>query len=116
MRSQHRAAVAASLVLVQLFFGVHYLAAKVLLRDIPPLPWAVLRVTAAAVVLLAATLALRKKLPRDPKDLGLLALFSVFGVVVNQVCFVEGLSRTTPTHSASASRFLLFKTAWASFK
>ena len=100
MRSQHRAAVAASLVLVQLFFGVHYLAAKVLLRDIPPLPWAVLRVTAAAVVLLAATLALRKKLPRDPKDLGLLALFSVFGVVVNQVCFVEGLYRTTPTHSA----------------
>jgi drug/metabolite transporter (DMT)-like permease len=95
-----RAAVAVSLVLVQVFFGVHYLAAKILLRDIPPRAWAVLRVTAAAAVLLAATFALRRKLPREPRDLGLLALFSIFGVVVNQVCFVEGLYRTTPTHSA----------------
>jgi len=29
-----------------------------------------------------------------------LAVFSVFGVAVNQVCFVEGLQRTTATHSA----------------
>src|SRR6185503_1606907 len=95
-----RAAVAVSLVLVQVFFGVHYLAAKILLRDIPPRAWAVLRVTAGAAVLLAAVFALRRRLPREPRDLGLLALFSIFGVVVNQVCFVEGLYRTTPTHSA----------------
>jgi drug/metabolite transporter (DMT)-like permease len=55
---------------------------------------------AAALVLVGAALALGRALPRNPRDLLQLALFAVFGVVVNQVCFVEGLFRTTPTHSA----------------
>jgi len=29
-----------------------------------------------------------------------LALYALFGVVINQSCFVEGLSRTTPIHSS----------------
>ena len=33
-------------------------------------------------------------------DLAAIALFSIFGVVVNQVCFVEGLSRTATPHSS----------------
>jgi drug/metabolite transporter (DMT)-like permease len=33
-------------------------------------------------------------------DVARLALFSLFGVVLNQVCFTEGLARTTPAHSA----------------
>ena len=37
---------------------------------------------------------------RDPGDLARLALFSIFGIVINQVCFIEGLARTTPTHSS----------------
>jgi drug/metabolite transporter (DMT)-like permease len=42
----------------------------------------------------------RHRLPRAPRDLAALALFSIFGVVINQVCFVEGLARTTTSHSA----------------
>jgi drug/metabolite transporter (DMT)-like permease len=89
-----------ALTLVQIFFGLHYVAAKVLLQHIPPRAWAAVRVTAAALVLLAAARVLRRPLPRRPGDLRRIALYSIFGVVVNQICFVEGLSRTTPTHSS----------------
>lgn len=94
------AAVFAALVLVQIFFGVHYLAAKIVLEEIPPRAWATMRVGAAALLLLVIVRASGRRLPTRAADLGRLALYSVFGVAVNQVCFVEGLSRTTPTHSS----------------
>ncbi len=95
-----RAAVSGALLLVQLFFGLHYLAAKLVLAEIPPRAWAGIRVVAAAAVLLVLVSALRVPLRFSRGDLGRLAAYSLFGVVINQVCFVEGLYRTTPTHSA----------------
>lgn len=95
-----RARVIAALVVVQLFFGVHYLMAKVLLVTIPPRVWAPIRVAGAAAILVTAASAMGRPFPRERGDLGRLALFSVFGVIINQICFVEGLHRTTPTHSA----------------
>jgi drug/metabolite transporter (DMT)-like permease len=95
-----RARVIASLTLIQVLFGVHYLAGKILLREIPPSAWAVIRVAAAALILVIVAAAAGRRFPRAPRDLALLAVFSVFGVAVNQVCFVEGLSRTTAIHSA----------------
>jgi len=95
-----RMTVVGALILVQVFFGVHYLAAKVLLEFIPPRAWAVLRVIPAALLLLIAVRALGHRLPSARGDLLRLAVFSIFGVVINQVCFVEGLSRTTPAHSS----------------
>ena len=95
-----RAAVIASLVAVQVLFGIHYFAAKILMQTIPPRVWAPTRVVGAALVLLAAARMLGRAFPRGGKDLGSLALFSLFGVAINQVCFVEGLHRTTATHSA----------------
>lgn len=89
-----------ALVVVQVFFSLHYLAAKVLLDTIPPRSWALLRAGSGALILLAAAAALRRPFPRRPGDLAKLALFALFGIVVNQVCFVEGLHRTTPSHSA----------------
>ena len=86
--------------LVQVFFGVHYLLAKVVLREIPPAVWALIRVSAAAALLLATVVLSGKRLPRSPAVLARLALYAVFGVVINQLCFVEGLSRTTPGHSS----------------
>ena len=96
----HRTGVHASLIAVQVFFGFHYLAAKLVLAEMPPRAWAFSRIAAAAVVLWVICRMLRRPVPRDPKVWGLLGLFSIFGVGINQVCFVEGLSRTTPTHSA----------------
>lgn len=95
-----RAPVYGALVLVQVLFGLHYLASKVLLREIPPALWALMRVASAAVLLLVIVRLLGRRLPRSGKVLGRLALYSVFGVVINQLCFVEGLSRTTPSHSS----------------
>lgn len=92
--------VSGALLLVQLLFGLHYPAAKLLLLEFNPRAWALLRVSAAGVLLLVATLWLRKPLPRDWRVLGRLALFSLFGVVINQWCFVEGLARTSASHSA----------------
>jgi drug/metabolite transporter (DMT)-like permease len=85
---------------VQVVFGTHYVAGKVVLEELPPLPWAALRVTGAALLLLALTLARRQRVPLDRGTLGRFAGFAVLGVVINQICFVEGLSRTTPVHSS----------------
>jgi len=95
-----RTGVHVSLIAVQVFFGVHYLAAKLVLEEMPPRAWAFSRIAAAAIVLWVICMLMRKPIPRDPRIWGWLGLFSIFGVGINQLCFVEGLSRTTPTHSA----------------
>ena len=95
-----RVRVVLALTLIQVLFGLHYLAGKVVLREIPPRAWAPLRVAGATLLLLVLTRALGRRFPRAPRDLALLAVFSVFGVAINQVCFVEGLSRTSAIHSA----------------
>jgi len=96
-----RALVVAALVAVQVFFGLHYIAAKFIMTAIPPRSWAVLRIVPAAALLMVIVLIARpRRLPRQPRDLAAIALFSIFGVVINQVCFVEGLSRTPTSHSA----------------
>ncbi|MBX7219537.1 MAG: DMT family transporter [Blastocatellia bacterium] len=89
----------AALLTVQLFFGINYYATKVILAEIPPRAWAVLRIAAAALLLLGwHTLFVRTYPTR--RDFGWLALFAVFGVMLNQIFFIEGLARTTPAHSA----------------
>ena len=90
-----------ALLLVQGLFGLHYYAAKLVLVEIPPLAWATLRVTAAAALMLPLAL-VRPGAGALPgrADLGRLAGLSLLGVIINQVCFVAGLARTTPTHSS----------------
>ncbi|TDI45458.1 MAG: DMT family transporter [Acidobacteria bacterium] len=100
-RPRTQAGAAGLLVVVQVLFGVHYFAAKIVLAEIPPLAWAGLRVAAAALFLLplAFLISGRRAVPR-PADLARLAGLSLLGVVINQWAFVEGLSRTSITHSA----------------
>lgn len=102
----------AALTVIQVFFGVHYLAGKIVLHEIPPRAWAPLRVAGAAVLLLGLTRALGRRFPAAPRDLALLAMFSIFGVSINQICFVEGLSRTTAIHSAIINTLI---PAWTLF-
>lgn len=89
-----------ALILVQVFFGVHYFVAKLALAMMPPRAWAAVRITGAAVVLMAYNLLFLRRHPRSVGDTARLALYALFGVVLNQILFVEGLSRTTPAHSA----------------
>jgi drug/metabolite transporter (DMT)-like permease len=95
-----RVRVYGALVLVQVFFGIHYFVTKLLLESITPRAWAALRISGAALLLLAWELGIRRGRPPHWKQLRSLAVFAVFGVVLNQILFVEGLSRTTPSHSS----------------
>jgi drug/metabolite transporter (DMT)-like permease len=89
-----------ALVLVQAIFGVHYLVAKLLLEMLPPRAWAAVRILGGSALLLLYNLLFLRQLPASLADAGRLALYALFGVVLNQILFVEGLSRTTPSHSA----------------
>ena len=88
-----------ALIAVQAIFGVHYIAAKVLLAEVPPPAWAVFRLGSATLLFAGVYLA-RGGGAIPWREHGRLAVLALFGVVVNQICFVEGLSRTTPAHSS----------------
>lgn len=92
-------AVIVALTSVQLMFAIHYVAAKVVLQSVPAPAWAAVRVLAGAALFLVAYThrGTRRLAPRDHARLAGLALL---GIVVNQICFAEGLARTTPSHSA----------------
>lgn len=95
-----RALVASALVAVQVFFGFHYIGAKIILAYLPPLAWATIRILGAVIVIVPLVLLSGKSWPRSLADHGRLALYALFGVAINQTCFVEGLSRTVPSHSS----------------
>ena len=107
-----RARLLAALLSIQILFGVHYLAGKIVLHEIEPRAWAVIRVGTSAILLVALATGMRRRFPRAPRDLAVLAVFALFGVAINQVCFVEGLSRTTAIHSAIINTLI---PAWTLF-
>ena len=84
-----------ALIAVQIMFGTWPLVGKVVLRAISSSGLVGLRIAGAALVLVGLRGKLRElpKLPR--RDLTLLTLCSMLGVVVNQLIFVKGLSLTT---------------------
>jgi drug/metabolite transporter (DMT)-like permease len=90
----------AALVCVQVLFGLHYLAAKVVVQEIAPRPWAFLRATSAGLLLLALVALRGIPIPTSRSRLLPLAGLALIGVAVNQWLFVEGLRRTSPGHSA----------------
>lgn len=95
--SQRRIRVA--LISIQILFGINYLASKHVLSFMSPGAWAAMRTSLAFVVLLGVVILGRHKLPSG-RDVALLAAGSFFGIVLNQVFFLEGLSRTTVSRTA----------------
>jgi len=92
-----------ALIAVQILFGTWPIFGKVVLRTMSPSSLVALRLTGAA---LAFSLLQRKLTPllRMPiKDILLLALCSMLGVVGNQFLYVKGLSLTTAINSALLS-------------
>ncbi len=88
-----------ALITVQLLFGVNYLLSKVVVSALDPAAWAALRSLSALVILAVLAGLRRSHLPRG-RDLAYLAGCALLGVTFNQILFLEGLSRTTPAHSA----------------
>lgn len=89
-----RAPDAALLVLVQVLFGSLSVAGKVAIAQVGPLVLVALRIGVAAVLLLVLERALVGHRPARG-DWPLLAGLAVLGVVLNQVLFLVGLSKTT---------------------
>lgn len=84
-----------ALIAVQFMFGTWPLVGKVALRSMSSSGLVAFRVVGAAIVFVALRGKLRQ-LPKLPsRDLILLTLCSMLGVVVNQLLFVKGLSMTT---------------------
>jgi drug/metabolite transporter (DMT)-like permease len=95
------------LLAVQLLFGVHYLISKWIVAELSPSAWALLRMLSASGILLIIWL-LRALLAKPGRRFRLpplrlvlyLGLCSFFGIMLNQVLFLEGIARTTVGHAA----------------
>lgn len=91
-----------ALITVSLLFGANYVFTKRILAAVSPSAWVLFRIAGATAVMVPLALLLRRGSagwPRAKLLLGLLVA-SLFGVVLNQVLFTEGMARTTPEHSA----------------
>lgn len=93
------AAVRTALITVQVLFGINYLLSKNIVTVMGPAAWASLRTLTAFVILAGIALIGRRTFPRG-RDILSLAIAALFGVVLNQALFLEGLSRTTVGRSA----------------
>jgi drug/metabolite transporter (DMT)-like permease len=89
------------LIVVQLLFGSWPIVAKIALRALPSTGLVALRVIGAALafVVLQRVMGRAQKVRR--KDYARLALYSLLGVVLNQLLFVKGLSLTSSVINAT---------------
>lgn len=92
---------ATGMLLVTLFWGGNFTATKIAFTEIAPLAFTALRFAVASLVLW--WLVRRLDGPRRPLPPGALARLVALGVVGNtayQLCFIEGLARTSATKTA----------------
>jgi len=83
----------ASLLVVQVSFGLYPLFGKWALREVSPLAVTGLRIASGALLL--SVIALARGVRWKKEDLPQLALFGLLGVSANQTLFIMGLRRTT---------------------
>ena len=89
-----------ALIGVQFFFGTGPVVGKIVLKQIPAVGLVGFRVGITALVLVAIQ-ALRKRFwLQEKSDYWKLAVLSLFGVTLNQLFFVLGLSFTTASNTA----------------
>jgi len=84
-------------VLVQVFFATLPIAVKVVLRELSSPALALLRVGGAAALFWVLHRVTVQGRVRSWRDYGLLALYSLFGVILNQLLYITALTLTTAT-------------------
>ncbi len=88
----------AALLVVQSLFGSLAVAGKLALRVLPGTAIIAVRVPAALMIFwLIRKMRVREKV--DRRDLLELFVYGFFGVIANQLLFIEGLARTTATNA-----------------
>ncbi|MDQ3388080.1 MAG: DMT family transporter [Gemmatimonadota bacterium] len=85
------------LTVIQLFFATLPVAVKIALRDLSSPSVAFLRVTGAALLFLVLHATLVRERLHSRRDLGRLAVYALFGVVLNQLLYITALNWTTAT-------------------
>lgn len=89
--------VVVALVLVQIFFATLPIAVKFALRELSSPALALLRVSGAAALFWIIHRATVRETVRGARDYALLAAYSLFGVILNQLLYITALSLTTAT-------------------
>jgi drug/metabolite transporter (DMT)-like permease len=84
---------------VLLVWSMNYIAGKIALAHLPALSIVSFRFEISATVLLGIYFAQRNRAPLRWSDLWTFVYLGFFGFVINQGCFVIGLSHTTSEHS-----------------
>jgi drug/metabolite transporter (DMT)-like permease len=90
----------AAITLVMFIWAGNFIATKTALREMDALTLASLRLLLAALLITPVYLLQPGKRPLDRGDAGTFVLLALLGVVLNQVLYTVGLSRTTVSHSA----------------
>jgi drug/metabolite transporter (DMT)-like permease len=86
-----------ALLFVQLFFGTLPIAVKFALRELTSPALALLRVAGASLLFVLLHRTLVRERVRSRRDYGLLAIYAVFGVMLNQLLYITALTLTTAT-------------------
>lgn len=89
-----------ALLAVNILYGINYAVAKYIM-PVPFNPTGIIFMRSAGALILFWLLAFTRPIEHiDPKDWIRLLLCSVFGVMLNQTLFFEGLNRSSPVESA----------------
>jgi len=101
--SQYAIAPHLALVAVQILFGTWPIFGKIVLRSMSPASLVSCRLTGAALMFVLLQRRLTPLLKMPVKDIALLALCSMTGIVGNQFLYVTGLSLTTAINATLLS-------------
>jgi len=92
-----------ALLIVALCFGSNYVVAKFAFREVSPLVLVVVRAWGTAAILGLVLLFRGRRSTDAPftrREYGELFVYSILGVSLNQICFLEGLSRSSATNAS----------------
>jgi drug/metabolite transporter (DMT)-like permease len=85
---------------VVLLWGFNFVVVKTALREFEPLAFNIIRFLCATSLLLAVLRFLEGSLGVRREDYGRLVVMSILGHVGFQICFIEGIARTTASSAA----------------
>jgi drug/metabolite transporter (DMT)-like permease len=89
--------------LCTLIWSINYIASKIALRELPPLVVAGVRTALAGILILPVYFWFRSRRSQPDwtrRDIPILLVLGLFGVILNQVFFVVGVGRTSVAHAA----------------
>jgi drug/metabolite transporter (DMT)-like permease len=91
------------LVIVQIIFGLNFVASKIIVEYLNPAYWAFIRFFISGVILFAIGVILKSgkvKIPRNGEYWIKIIVLSFLGITIGQLTFLKGIKLTTPTNAS----------------